>query len=260
MYYIKFYGQNADSGKMGKVEMPSGKKVPLPKNKYKRKGWKFVGWAVKRQGIVSLDELQINKVKYKNGEEVKDLAKEGKTIELYACWRGYGGEAAARWAREIAKDNSFAYGVGERAHHCGCFFCGTNRSGIKKAKKGSRWDKTYCCNPLVMASFVHGANLWEKCVTSGLTIKWWLKLKHKGKAVFKKQGRNVRYTDLRPGDVIIKNKRHIKIYVGLNKKGEPQVAHAASEGWGAKSIRVDTLKKKARIGVLYVALRYIGRS
>lgn len=257
MYKIKFCPQGATEGTMKTIEVPMNKTMKLPKNKFKRRGYKFVGWAIKSEGVVNMDHLQVNKVRYKNQQKIRNLGKNNTVVKLYACWRGYGAEAACRWARRIARDNSFAYGVGSRAHHCGCYFCGTNITGAKHAKKGSAWEKTYCCNPFVFACFVHGANLWKKCVNSSLRIKWWTKLKQGGKSVFKVLGKNLKYSKLNPGDVLIRENRHVKIFLGKNKKGQYTIAHAAGEGWGSKSIRVDVVK--GRIGSDYTALKYIGR-
>ena len=98
-----------------------------------------------------MKRFQIGKVDFKNKASVKNLAKADQTVKLYACWKGCGPEAAALWVRKIARDNSFAYGADnhknwyhgrDRAHQLGCYFCGTNVTGVKKAKKGSRWEKT----------------------------------------------------------------------------------------------------------------------
>ena len=75
-YKIRFQS-NGGTGKMKTVKATYGKKVKLPKNRYKKKGYTFKGWAVKKGG----------KVKYKNAAKVKNLtAKSKKTVKLYAVW------------------------------------------------------------------------------------------------------------------------------------------------------------------------------
>lgn len=151
-------------------------------------------------------------------------------------------QSACDWAREIAGDNSFCYGVGARAHHNGCYFCGTNITGPKKAKKGDKWEKTYCCNPFVGAAFAHGMGLNKgKCWNTGLSEDSW---KKRG---FKKiSAKSV--SVLMPGDVLLKPGKHIKLYLG-NK----EVAHAKREGWDNKSICVERIKS---IGDGYIVMRY----
>lgn len=259
MFKIKFNGNGATSGKMKAVEFTKAGR--LPANKFKRDGFKFVGWSVRKNDVIYLKHLQLGKVKYKNKAKIK-LPK-NKTITLYACWKGCGREAACVWARLIARDNSFAYGAAngnwyhgrDRAHQIGCYFCGTNRKGVKKAVKNSRWDKTYCCNSFVFAAFCHGANMFKKCRGGSTKPDWWLKLRYKGKPLFKTLGRNVLYSQLHPADLLVSG-THVKIYVGkINNKH--CVSHAAGEGWSSKSIRTD--KVKGRIGKNYIALKYLGK-
>lgn len=251
-YIIKFKGRGAEAGAMDYIRATEGEAVKLPKNKFKRAGFKFVGWSAGKSDYINMDRFTIGKVKYKDGAKVKDLTKAGGKVVLYACWRGNGPEAAARWARLIAQDNSFNYGTGKRAHHCGCYYCGTNVTGPKKAKKGSAWDKTYCCNPFVWAAYVHGANYFSRCKNSGLNIGWWLKQTHNGEPMFRKIGYNVKYADLKPGDVILKPNKHVIIYDGV-VKGFKRVSQARREGWDNGSIT--TNKVTGRIGTDYVALR-----
>ena len=253
VYTIAFKPRGGE-GTMEILKVSEGETVKLPANKFKREGFKFAGWSKGKSNVITMKHFQIGKVKYKNKEKVKDLAKAGKVVKLYACWRGNGPAAAARWARLIAADNSFAYGTGKRAHHCGCYYCGTNITGPKHATKGSAWDKTYCCNPFVWAAYVHGANYFSKCKNSGLNEKWWLSQEHNGKKMFKRLGVNVKYSDLKPGDVLLKENHHVKMYVG-KVKGFMRVSQAKREGWDKGSIT--TNKVIGRIGKDYVALRAI---
>jgi len=82
-YTIKFNGYGATSGKMSSLTSRKyGTTYTLTKNKYKRTGYVFKGWATSKanakKGIV----------KYKNGAKVKNLSsKNGATITLYAVWK-----------------------------------------------------------------------------------------------------------------------------------------------------------------------------
>ena len=252
-YKIKFNARGGD-GKMVTKTMYLDKAAKLPKCTFERAGFKFVGWSVGKSDYIDMDHFQLGKPKYKNRESVKNIAKPGKTVKLYACWKGTGIEAVVLWARMIAKDNSFSYGVGKDSHHNGCYYCGTNQSGIYGKPKDKKWWKTYCCNPFIMAAFVHGMGLYKKCLKSGLSVSWWLALKD-GKA-FKKIGKDLKYKNLKLGDVLIKDKKHIKIYAGPSKiKGLHLVVHAASEGWGKRSIRTERVA--GSIGEEYTAIRYV---
>ena len=143
---------------------------------------------------------------------------------------------AVNWAVAISKDNSFAYGEGERAHHGGCYFCGTNITGPKKAKKGSRWEKTYCCNPFIFAAYAHGAKAkkilaaCKKGKCGGMAPGDWTKY-----GCFKKVGKckNVKFDDLKVGDVIIcKKPNHVWMYTGVDG-----IVEASGGNWSENSIR-----------------------
>jgi len=256
IFYKVAFKPNGGTGEMKTIKVKANTKVALPKNIFKRAGFTFAGWSNGKSPYVNMDKFQLGKVDYKNKAKIKVT----KDIILRACWKGYGPEAAALWARKIARDNSFAYGTGDRAHHCGCYFCGTNITGPKKAKKGSKWEKTYCCNPLMMAALTHGANLFKKCKTSGLTKKFWTKtLKKDGKPLYKSIGKDVAYSKLNPGDLLLKEDKHIKMFTGKNSKGQLLITEAVSKpGFGKDSIRNKVVK--GRCGSEYEALRYIGRS
>ena len=140
---------------------------------------------------------------------------------------------AINFAVAIARDNSFSYGVGARAHHNGCYFCGTNINGPKKAKKGDKWEKTYCCNPFVHASYAHGtgdAKMIKACQTkraAGLKIGDWEKFG------FKEIGKcsKVKFSDLKIGDVVLKRGSHVWMYTGSG-----YFVEASGGTWENKSI------------------------
>lgn len=262
-YIVKFVGRGG-TGTLKQIRITVGEKRKLPKNVFTRPGFKFVGWSVGKSDYVNMKRFQIGKPKFKNKDEVKDLAKAGKTVKLYACWQGTGPEAAALWARRLAKDNSFMYGADDhknwyhgrdRAHQVGCYFCGTNITGAKKAKKGDRWNKTYCCNSFVMASYVHGAGLFKKCKGGSTQAAYWTKLKKDGKPLFRIVGTNLKYSQLKAGDILC-SKTHVKEFTGISKMGFYLVSHAAGEGWDNKSIRTERVT--GRVGKKYTVVRYIG--
>ena len=145
---------------------------------------------------------------------------------------------AVTWAVSIARDNSFSYGVGQRAHRGGCYFCGTNTGPVAKKKekkgephfvnsKGKKWksgdgtkytyEKTYCCNPFAFSAYAHGAGdkkMLKKCqkggnATTGMNPKSWKKYNFEilGKC------KDYSYDKLKAGDVVM-CKSHVWIYAG----------------------------------------------
>lgn len=252
-------------GTMSLQKVEVGKSVKLQPNKFSKNGYEFVGWAtsngiaskngsssVSKFSNINMDHFQLGKVSYKNGARVKNLAAKGETIHLYAVWKGCGPEAAVDWACIIANDNSFMYGTGKRAHKGGCYYCGTNITGGKKAKKGSKWEKTYCCNPFVAAAYVHGANIKSKCgrvnnhYFGGMeTSTWTCYNKMKGhKGVFKQISKS---SKLKPGDILTKS-THVWMYAGNGMKVE-----AAGGGFTKSSIRI---KKGTSKGSAKRIIRY----
>ena len=147
-----------------------------------------------------------------------------------------GAAGAVAWAKDIANDDSFAYGTGRRAHKRGCYFCGTN-SKFKPAG----YEKTYCCNPFVLAAYAHGAKdptMLKKCqegACGGMLPREW------DYGCFKTVGptKKVAYTSLKPGDFIISDPsaggpyNHVWMFCGNN-----QYVDAGKEGWGKDTIAV----------------------
>jgi len=80
-YTVKF-NANGGTGATQKQTLNCGSSVKLAKNAYTREGFTFAGWATTKGG----------KVVYKNKATVKDLAKNGKSVTLYAVWK------PAKWA------------------------------------------------------------------------------------------------------------------------------------------------------------------
>ena len=74
-YKVKFYA-NGGKGKMAVQKMTYGKSAKLKANKFKRKGYVFLGWAKKKSSAPV----------YKNKQAVKNLTATGGTVKLYAKW------------------------------------------------------------------------------------------------------------------------------------------------------------------------------
>ncbi len=74
-YKVKFY-KNGGSGKMKIQSFKYGQSRKLLKNKFKRSGYVFKGWATTKHG----------EAKYKDRQKVKNLTNKGKTVKLYAVW------------------------------------------------------------------------------------------------------------------------------------------------------------------------------
>ena len=172
-----------------------------------------------------------------------------KDFDLDSTKASKGAKAAVKWARKIANDDSFAYGTGHTAHHGGCYFCGTN-TGPKMYKKGhnSKYEKTYCCNPFIFAAYAHGAKdpqilaACKKGKCGGMEPSDWTMY---GCFVTVGKCKNVPYSKLLPGDVIISNKNvnghyhHVIMECGNN-----QYVEAGWEGWGASTIGVRSGSEK----------------
>lgn len=165
---------------------------------------------------------------------------------------------AVNWAVSVSKDNSFSYGVGERAHRGGCYFCQTNtgKRMYKKEKKGEphyvnshgkKWHtgdgkkytytKTYCCNPFIFAAYAHGAEdakihaACRKGRCGGMAPRDWTRY-----GCFKKVGkcRDIKFSDLKVGDVIICSKTYHHVWMYTGKNG---IVEASSGTWKSDSIR-----------------------
>ena len=172
--------------------------------------------------------------------------------------------AACDWGVEIAEDNSFNYGTGDRAHRNGCYFCGTNTGPTKNIKgrskvKGHSYEKTYCCNTFVTACFAHGAGdpgalaLCKKGNSIDMT-----------KDSFRENGKwnslgKPSMASLERGDVLVGNRNigsskshHMAIYLGDGK-----IVQAKRSGWDAESINVQNLSSR-RYGKFDFVMRYQG--
>lgn len=245
------------------------------KNSYFKKGDKgisvkqlqtFLNWAnagtiVKRLEVDGdYGELTERAVKF--FQEVHHIVADGEfgNVSLKTAKAMYmtGALKAVNWAVSVSKDNSFSYGVGDRAHRGGCYFCQTNtgKRMYKKEKKGEphyvnskgkKWhegdgkkytyEKTYCCNPFVFAAYAHGTEdpkihaACRKGKCGGMSPRDWTKY-----GCFKKVGRckDIAFKNLQDGDVIICNKshHHVWMYTGGN-----HIVEASGANFGKDSIR-----------------------
>ncbi len=86
-YKIEFRGNGSTSGTTYRQTMTRGKAKKLTACRFKKKGYQFIGWAKTRKGSVV----------FRNKQKVKNLARAGKTIRLYARWRKKAGTTAGTW-------------------------------------------------------------------------------------------------------------------------------------------------------------------
>jgi hypothetical protein len=150
-----------------------------------------------------------------------------------------------KWAVWIAGDNRFHYGIGQEAHHNGCYFCGTQPK-VKINSKIKDPKFTYCCNPFVGAAWAHGG-----CVPKALSLckkgsSWSFQAKNTsgyyyGSPLFSNLGHPVK-SKLKKGDVLCKD-THVALYIGNGKiveasGGDDNVRNSSK--WN-NSIRVTTL-------------------
>lgn len=70
------FSANGGTGKMAARPAAAGASLKLPANAFARKGWVFLGWALRPDGPVA----------YKDGATIKNPAKAGKKATLYARW------------------------------------------------------------------------------------------------------------------------------------------------------------------------------
>lgn len=140
-------------------------------------------------------------------------------------------KSACDWAVKIAKDNNFHYGRTKWAHKYGCYFCGTQsaKKNAAPASQKSEVSKTYCCNPFVVAAYVHGAGVAKKCGSGGLTVPLaGGSTKNLKKYNFKKVTKPKAVSGLKKGDILL-TPTHAMLYVGDGK-----VSHAKHHDNGVK--------------------------
>lgn len=167
---------------------------------------------------------------------------------------------ACNWAVSVGKDNRFTYGAGQRAHRCGCYFCGTNTGPNKKNKErkgephivkdkkgnGHTYTMTYCCNTFVTAAYAHGAKdptmlkLCKNCGCGGLKPSdGWLKKPTNFKSLGK--AKSISFSKLKKGDLIMNDGKqgpgHVWMYLGGDKYIEATSLGGGDKSWSSDSIR-----------------------
>ena len=95
--YKVVFKANGGKGTMGAQSVKRGKRAALRANAFTRSGYKFVGWNTKRNGKGK---------SYKNKAKVKNLAKAGKTVKLYAQWKKIS-------SPYVVKTNSYSFTIPE---------------------------------------------------------------------------------------------------------------------------------------------------
>lgn len=251
-YTVTYHSSiNEDKDEVSKQIIETAKEDNLNTNPFDNGDHQFLGWATKDGGLVE----------YKDEESVEDLVGKGENADLYAVWTGDGAPAAVAWAIDIANDNSFAYGTGAACHRIGCYFCGTNQRNKPKG-----YEKTYVCLTFVGAAYAHGAEDPEILAADrGNKMPMYENDDNfRYFSCWEKIGscRSLSIDDLEPGDVLISwaannDIGHVCMYVGGDN-----LVEAASEGWGAKSIAVNSgasrrLRSYGNNGKNYV-MRYKG--
>lgn len=176
-------------------------------------------------------------------------------MDINGAWR------AIAFAVSVARDNSFAYGAGQRAHRSGCYFCQTNVGPRAKKKErkgephvvydshgnGHTYAKTYCCNTFITAAYAHGAkdpkilSICRGGGCCGMKPSEWERSPN-----FKRvcKCKDVPFTKLQRGDIIMNDGAkggpgHVFMYLGFDK-----LVEAANGGWDSGSIAVKSGAKR----------------
>lgn len=170
---------------------------------------------------------------------------------------------AIKFLKWIAGDNTFHYGYTNKhgstdpskwnpnAHHNGCYFCGTNTDKGGRSKKGIvDYQYTYCCNPLIGASWAHGG-----CVPKAIELcrkgSSWNFEKGSGydkSSLFTNLGKPAK-SKLKAGDVLCSDS-HVAMYIGNGQIAEAAGGDDNKKGsakWN-NSIHITTLTDKRYSG------------
>ena len=155
-----------------------------------------------------MKHFQLGKVTYKNKEKVKNLTSKGKTITLYAVWKGDGPQAALDWGHIIANEDLIWYGTWHSSGSS-CMICHPNEKN------------SYVCHVFALACYTHGANSRNSCHIKGLNHKpssWTVRNSKLSHGKFKYIGKPS-FNKLKPGDIILRT-THTWIYAGGNMRLE----------------------------------------
>lgn len=208
---------------------------------------------VNEDGLIMPKEYGTTEVKISHKEDDTTTAADATVaIEIEKTTREMRIEGAIEWARQIAADDSFTYGAGKRAHHAGCYFCGTNlRKKGSSLVDGHSYEKTYCCNPFCFSAYAHGGQvpgMLEAC-QNGHNGAWgndWQKygFENIGKPDF---------SELQPGDVFTSSN-----HMWMTTDPERDLCvEATGGGWGPDSILEHTGAQRKYAKAKFV-LRYVG--
>lgn len=116
-YKVTFYGNGADEGQMAQVECDING-IVLPKNEFSKKDYKFMGWAVSAEDVVSYKNMQVLVCKsdvdlYAYWSEVqKDITGDTKTFKIFYNANGSGETMGSSEIKDgeiiTLKDNIFS--------------------------------------------------------------------------------------------------------------------------------------------------------
>lgn len=208
---------------------------------------------VGEDGLITPKEYGTTEVKISHKEDDTTTAAEVTvTIEIEKTTSQMRAEGAIEWARKIASDDSFTYGVGQRAHRSGCYFCGTNlRKKGSSLVDGHSYEKTYCCNPFCFSAYAHGGQVPSMLAAceNGRNGYWgneWVQFgfENIGKPDF---------SELQPGDVLTSS-NHMWI---VSDPANDLCVEATGGGWGPNSI-VEHTGAQRKYGKAKFVFRYVG--
>ncbi|MBR2706525.1 MAG: C40 family peptidase [Mogibacterium sp.] len=253
--YSITYHSGTDENDVYKQIIYTGADESLKENTFENEKHEFLGWAPDSDGLME----------YLDTADVKDLAKKGENVDLYAVWSGDGARAAIAWAIKIAEDDSFSYGQKPQTSKVGCYFCGTNQR-----RKPRGYEKTYVCMTFIHAAYAHGAEdpeMYYDCST-GRNCIGETNTNFTNYSCWQKVGlaRNLSLSDLEPGDVIVyyaadDYSGHVCMYIGGDEIVD---AEGIRDCWGPNSIAVryndaaKSLRQAGNSSSQSYVMRYVG--
>lgn len=156
----------------------------------------------------------------------------------------------------VARDDKYAYGVGDRAHRYGDPFSGTNTGPRLKKKekagephvvnaKGAKWkdgdgekhtyENTMCCNPFVTMCYGYGGEIQTilKALRAGSGFGMTPNTITRYGMIKVKKVKDMKFEDLQLADVIVSAKAdHMALYTGGK-----WLVEAYKSGWGPDTIK-----------------------
>ena len=174
-----------------------------------------------------------------------------------------GALGAVEWAKKIAADDSFTYGkpksAGGYANRGGCYFCGSNNKKVELSGGDKRYYKTYMCQSYITAAYAHGANdpaMLKLCKNHKVLKCNDTAYQNYSCWEFVGRAKDLKESDLKPGDVLITWETHMAMYIG---NGDTIDARS-TDYWGANSIaiRKGAIKKFLKHKDKSFVMRYKG--